>query len=492
MGWFDDIFGDNDGADANQGNARQSRDPLGRIFAEPAFDAFRSAWKAGAKLFDLFGDEPVKIKEPVGPDKPNRRADVAKIETFLDRTAHLDLAKTEGPTGYYGSRVDQGIRNFQKDNALRVDGLINPDGPTLGRIRASLSEIAGDGADQPWRTPGINPDADRLRNAREPGDDTRPLTSSPSLFDRVSEWFNSRTSDTTGRADGSVPSARRNTPDLSPKAQGDSRRTPSPHAQSSEDPRGEPEHLSPALDEIEDFYRGYAKGFRRRGMPQAAANLEHFLNGSGDPRQLPRDEAIQLEPVQEAEATNNARFANRTFRGITEDNDEVRKLASLPDGGEHKFTDYWNRDFTLGDYLWNAAFGDRDFAAAAGRAQFTSDGEFRATRKGDEITITGTVTHRLADPYDFHKWQPGAEGVLALQQYRGAKPFPFGAVWRQPVKAVVPVEGRRLGKPQATWGEISEWRFGFCFGLATCVAKKTNAHRDHFRCRNRFFAAVSI
>ena len=71
--------------------------------AEPLYGALREAWKAGAGLFDLFGEEPVKIKEPVGPDAPNRRPDVAKVETFLDRAGHLDLARTEGPTGYYGS-----------------------------------------------------------------------------------------------------------------------------------------------------------------------------------------------------------------------------------------------------------------------------------------------------------------------------------------------------------------------------------------------------
>ena len=46
-------------------------------------------------------------------------------------------------------------------------------------------------------------------------------------------------------------------------------------------------------------------------------------------------------------------------------------------------------------------------------------------RTGDVITISGTVTHSLHGDYDFHLWQPGAEGALALQYShpRGAKPF---------------------------------------------------------------------
>ena len=147
MGWFDSLFGD---AGEDQAEQRKPSDPFGRNLARAGVRRFREAWKAGVGLFDVFGKEPVKIKEPVGPDSPNRRPDVAKVETFLDRTGHLDLAITEGPTGYYGSRVDQGIRGFQKNNALKVDGLINPDGETLQRLGAVLSEPeqqsnAGDG-----------------------------------------------------------------------------------------------------------------------------------------------------------------------------------------------------------------------------------------------------------------------------------------------------------------------------------------------------------
>ena len=157
MGWFDSLFGDDTGemvnADGDRPDAGRAGDPFGRILPAPVFDAFREAWKAGAGLFDLFGKEPVKIKEPVGPEAPNRRPDVAKVETFLDRTGYLDLAKAEGPTGYYGSRVDQGIRGFQKENALKVDGLINPDGETLQTLGALLSE----GEQPSLRDAGLSP-----------------------------------------------------------------------------------------------------------------------------------------------------------------------------------------------------------------------------------------------------------------------------------------------------------------------------------------------
>lgn len=72
------------------------------------------------------------------------------------------------------------------------------------------------------------------------------------------------------------------------------------------------------------------------------------------------------------------------------------------------------------------------------------------------VTISGTVTHSLHDDYDFHRWQPGAEGALALQDSRSAKPFAFGTEWKQQLTAVIPVKEGRLGKPKVTWGKISE------------------------------------
>ena len=36
-------------------------------------------------------------------------------------------------------------------------------------------------------------------------------------------------------------------------------------------------------------------------------------------------------------------------------------------------------------------------------------------RTGDVITISGTVTHSLHGDYDFHLWQPGAEGALKVE-----------------------------------------------------------------------------
>lgn len=379
MAWFDALFGD-EGSSASarrreRGDGQaEERDPFGRLAPEPAFDALRGAWQAGLGLFDLFGDKPVAIARTVGPKAPNRRPDVAKVETYLDRTGQYDLIRTDGPTGSYGSRLDQGIRLFQTANALKVDGTVKPEGPTIQRLGAVL---------------------------------------------------------------------------LQPKAS-----TTQASAAGAE--ATEPPHLAPVLDRIESIYRRRVEGLRRREMPTAADNLEHFLAGSGEPRRLPRDEIIKLKPLKEAEAENIERFEDRTFRGRTDKNPKVRMLTNLQNGVSYKFSDNWDRDLNIWDYAWNGAFADQDFAAALGRVQLVSEGQFHAERKGGEIVITGMVTHSVSDPYDFHPWQPGADGALALQWYRGAKPFVFESRWRQPVRAVVPVRNGRLGRPVVTWGEVAE------------------------------------
>lgn len=172
---------------------------------------------------------------------------MAKVETYLDRTGQYDLIRTDGPTGYYGSRLDQGIRLFQTANALKVDGIVKPEGPTIQRLGALL---------------------------------------------------------------------------LQPK-------TTTVQASAADADATESPYLSPALDRIESIYRRRVEGMRRRGMPTAADNLEHFLAGSGEPRRLPRAEIIKLKPLREAEAENRERFAHATFRGRTEHNAEVRKLPAF-------------------------------------------------------------------------------------------------------------------------------------------------------------------
>lgn len=106
--------------------------------SDPRFPAFQQAWQQGAGLGDLFGQEPFKLQGTVAPSGgDNTRADVAKVQTLLGKTGHLDLG-SDGPSGYANPNTDKAIRDFQKDNGLEVDGVLKPNGPTISKLGGLL------------------------------------------------------------------------------------------------------------------------------------------------------------------------------------------------------------------------------------------------------------------------------------------------------------------------------------------------------------------
>ncbi len=99
---------------------------------DPRRYAADPALSPGGGFFDLSG--------PVGPDGLNTRQDVSQIETLLGNSGSFDLGRTDGPTGWYGSRLDEGIRAYQGRRGLAVDGLILPDGETLASLKSDLGQ----------------------------------------------------------------------------------------------------------------------------------------------------------------------------------------------------------------------------------------------------------------------------------------------------------------------------------------------------------------
>ena len=101
--------------------------------------------------FDPFGplDEvrrqrrPVSLPlaAPVGPPNlpktRNRAGDVGRVEGALRGAGVLGGGKRRRPV--FDTRLETGVRDFQRQKGLRVDGLLNPGGPTiraLGRVLA--------------------------------------------------------------------------------------------------------------------------------------------------------------------------------------------------------------------------------------------------------------------------------------------------------------------------------------------------------------------
>jgi hypothetical protein len=120
-----------------------------------------------------------RLSGPVGLSDSNNRTDVAKIETLLALAGALDIDKTEGPTGDMGHRMDQGIKTFQKDRGLQVDGRLDPQGETIRALAQNLQDMGRRGD---TILAHITPlEAQLLHNITD-GGTVNPVTGLPEFF----------------------------------------------------------------------------------------------------------------------------------------------------------------------------------------------------------------------------------------------------------------------------------------------------------------------
>ena len=82
--------------------------------------------------------KPYSLKSRIGPDSNMDLDDVLKTKKALNGLGYMSLPR-HGLTPYPDNKMIDGIRSFQRDGGLRVDGVMKPDGPTLGRLNKILS-----------------------------------------------------------------------------------------------------------------------------------------------------------------------------------------------------------------------------------------------------------------------------------------------------------------------------------------------------------------
>lgn len=153
-------------------NDPRPRQPASRV-DQPAGPGTRMGPKSDWNLLSLRGD--------VGRNGRNRRPDVARLEALLGAAGYLDLSRTDGPTGYFGERVDRAVRDFQKDHGLRVDGEVKPQGETL----AQLFRKTGVKKDEDRDGPVLDPDPQDADQGPDDG-------SEQGLLDRLLDWLSGR------------------------------------------------------------------------------------------------------------------------------------------------------------------------------------------------------------------------------------------------------------------------------------------------------------
>lgn len=195
-----------------------------------------------------------------------------------------------------------------------------------------------------------------------------------------------------------------------------------------------PTAVAKAQQKMQDyltFFRQNAARDKEQGVDNgwqlAIAHLEHFLDGTGTPVVLTSEQIGSMPALQKAEEAARKKFED-TFTATTLNAKLNERIRGVVEGTPLDFSDFWDTQINLA----SSRPGNYE---ALGRTTINSKGIFRATRKGDIITIAGEVTHRLGvrdltrpgehyrDPYDFDPGQPGSFPAITLEHAGKAKRF---------------------------------------------------------------------
>jgi peptidoglycan hydrolase-like protein with peptidoglycan-binding domain len=379
--------------------------------------------------------EEIRPRGSVGEGGENEPEAVALIKRAFGALGRYPYDRTRPPPPYIDAKLVDAIRDLQHESGLHPDGRIDPEGKTVEALRRAV-------ATQRTRQKTL-PNGKRLRPGEtqvavapqlRPGG---PLTGG--LMGRAADAIDRRLE--AGRSGGL--------------------------AEHPDDPGG--------VNDAEAWFHRHLNAFRRQGLNAAAENLEHYLSGEGTPRVYTRGQVRGYAPLRRLERKVQNRFTGGTFLAKTKSpTAEARKLAILPDGKSFSFKDDWKTGTDEKDFIRQMFSGDTDFALAAGRTGIVSEGNFTAQREGDIIRITGIITHKWTDKYDFEDQtkdqtgddnQPGQHQARILERMGKAKPFNIEATWQQRVEGTVKVMEPKdraedgtmvnsLGEPQFRWTDL--------------------------------------
>ena len=209
------------------------------------------------------------------------------------------------------------------------------------------------------------------------------------------------------------------------------------------------------------FFGTAERAFRFLGLKDAAENLAHYRSGTGAQKNFTDDQIAKHDRILGAIDTNRSNLLAVTFVGKTKNNNELnRRLGNLRDGQTYTFEDHFQHPIfgrTTKSKIANALTSPATYLAF-GQGEVLSDGKFTATRKGNALTITGTVNHGFDtndNRFDFNPGQPGSGPARILERRREAKPFRMQFSREQDVTARL-VYGKNgdLTLINSSWGKI--------------------------------------
>lgn len=90
-----------------------------------------------------------KLKEPMGTNYRVDPGDIVNTKRALNRLGYYKAPPERGIDDWTDDAMFNGIRSFQKDHALKVDGFMRPEGPTEKTINQKLAAVGGGANNEP-------------------------------------------------------------------------------------------------------------------------------------------------------------------------------------------------------------------------------------------------------------------------------------------------------------------------------------------------------
>lgn len=99
--------------------------------------------------FSSVTDGPLKLKAPLGTNYTANPNDLMNAKKALNQLGYYDIPPHRGVDDWTDDATFDGIRSFQKDHRLKVDGLMRPGGPTESTINQRLAGLEGGQGEEP-------------------------------------------------------------------------------------------------------------------------------------------------------------------------------------------------------------------------------------------------------------------------------------------------------------------------------------------------------
>ncbi len=192
---------------------------------------------------------------------------------------------------------------------------------------------------------------------------------------------------------------------------------------------------------------------RKRGLKLAVRFFEHYLGASGSPIEIGRDEALEFDLIRNAVQENNERFKERNFISPEQSTPGYLAVEEIAKNAAARFThfeDHWEVDINYtspsgllryADAARTDPVGTASAFFGTGASSLTSTGDFLLRRQGDQVLVTGTITHRWTDPgFNFNPGQEFHKESQILERHGKARPFQWSAEWRDEVEGLLQIE----------------------------------------------------